>query len=471
MKKAHSLTRQILGTVLLLELVSATVLIGASVAYEWHSRLSAFDVMLRGQADTLLGAVGDADDKSDDVMLDTRGLTIPNRDLYLIRDDRSGILGKSSSPIPKTIIDEARATNKAIAASVNGHYYRFIYLSGTRIVDPGDVGGGVRHTLTIVYGARTNHIWHEAIEAVRFYIIATILLFSITTLVMIWLLRRDLSPLHELAREAERVSPKDWTFKAPQGAKETKELLPLAAAIESTLARLRRSFEQQKRLISDAAHELKTDASIAKSSLQLLAMRPRTVNEYQRGLELCLDDYARMERTVQQMLTLARAEHVEPRAGRDRKKERSSLRSSLQSSIRQMASLAELRGVKVCLNTEQDALVEIDSGDCNHLFSNLFLNALQHSPSRSQVDASLIVGKGRAMVQIRDRGEGIAVDDLPYLFEPFYRGDPSRSRESGGTGLGLAICKALCEAHGGTIRIENAIDGGALVTVEVPIVD
>ena len=154
--------------------------------------------------------------------------------------------------------------------SVNGLGYRFLVLKGLRIVDPGQSNGGVRHSITIVYGTPLRHLWHEVLEAIRFFAIATALLMGITAVVMAWLVRKGLSPVHELAREAERISSSDWQFHAPTSAKETVELRPLAAALEAALARLQRSFEQQRRFTNDAAHELKTDVAIVKSSLQLL---------------------------------------------------------------------------------------------------------------------------------------------------------------------------------------------------------
>jgi len=468
MKKSRSLTRRILGTVLLLELIAATFLIAASVVYEWHSRLAAFDVMLHGRADTLLGAVGDAEDAADNVILDMSGLAISPQDLYMVRDDKSGILGQSKTVIPAQILSQVRASNHAVAANIYGHYYRILHVAGTRIVDPGDAGGGVRHTVTVFYAARTNHIWHEVIGAVRFYAIATVLLFSITTLLMIWLLRRDLAPLHQLATEAGKVSATNWVFQAPRAARETKELQPLAQAIESALGRLQRSFEQQRRLTSDAAHELKTDVAIAKSSLQLLAMRSRSTSEYERGLEVCLDDCTRLEHTVQQMLMLARAEHTDTSPNSDSKMNRCSLRTSIEASIHRMSSFAELRGVKIVFHPDADLTVGTDENDCTALFSNLLLNALQHSPAGTDVGIQMTATETSAHVTVQDHGEGIDPDDLPHIFEPFYRGDPSRSRESGGTGLGLAICKAICDKSGGVIHIDNLPDGGVKISVKLP---
>jgi signal transduction histidine kinase len=271
--------------------------------------------------------------------------------------------------------------------------------------------------------------------------------------------------LHELASQAERISLREGRFETPESAKESVELAPLAIAIESALARLQRSLEQQRRLTSDAAHELKTDLAIAKSSIQLLAMRPRTLEEYQRGLELCLDDYARLEKTVHQMLTLARLEH---RDGTDQSTSAScDLRACVEVSIRQSQQFAELRQIKIHFGQAEEATVPLEERDGLLLCSNLLLNALQHSPPQTTVEVGITCVEDDVLLTLRDRGEGIAEADLPHIFEAFYRGDPSRNRKSGGTGLGLAICKAICQRAGGNIRIVNRPGGGVEATVRL----
>jgi signal transduction histidine kinase len=112
--------------------------------------------------------------------------------------------------------------------------------------------------------------------------------------------------------------------------------------------------------------------------------------------------------------------------------------------------------------------VPIDSRDALLLCSNILLNALQHSPHGSTVRITAITGEEAVQLTVQDQGEGISDDDRAHVFEPFYRGDPSRSRKNGGTGLGLSICKAICRRAGGSIEIANHPAGGALVTVTLP---
>jgi signal transduction histidine kinase len=102
------------------------------------------------------------------------------------------------------------------------------------------------------------------------------------------------------------------------------------------------------------------------------------------------------------------------------------------------------------------------------LCSNIVLNALQHSPEHGTVEVNSTVQEQQVHLFIRDYGEGINEADGPLLFEPFYRGDPSRSRKNGATGLGLSICKAICDRIGGSISIANHAEGGAIVTITLP---
>jgi two-component system OmpR family sensor kinase len=466
MSKSISIARRLVVTVLLLELASAIALIGAIAIHERHIQMKAFDAMLTGTAQSLMGAVQDAEDKDDNVVLDLRGVQLGRDAIYRVEDEKGRVLG-AVGEIPRL---EPTSTNSPIFQSVvgTGRHYRFVVLHGLRIIDPGDPGGGTRHDITIVYGTPANRVWHETVEATRFFALATLLLIGVTAAIMVWLVRKQLSPLHDLAIEAGRINSSDWSFHPPATAKQTVELRPLTTALDAALGRLQRSFEQQKRFTSDAAHELKTDLAIVKSSMQLLSMRRRTVDEYERGLALSLDDFTRLELTVQKLLTLARLEQPLQSTSAKTTPPSTSLRDAVEEAIHQSEPLAQLRGVEVRFDSTTDAIVPVDSHDLLLLCSNILLNALQHSRSGVSVLISLTTNSQTVQLTIRDHGEGIAEEDRSYIFEPFYRGDPSRSRKSGGTGLGLSICKAICDRTNGSIELANHPAGGVLATVTLP---
>ncbi len=469
MSRSISITRRLVVTVLILELLSAVALIAAITIHEWSVQLKVFDSSLVATAESLMGAVQDKEDEGDNVMLDMRGVHVARDAAFRVEDERGVVLGSAGEPpYLETTTSGARLFRNV---SVKGRGYRFLVLRELRIVDPGEANGGVRHNITIVYGTPLRHVWHEVLEAVRFFAIATAFLLGITAIVMAWLVRKGLSPVHELAREAERIGAGDWQFHAPASAKETKELRPLAAALEAALARLQRSFDQQSRFTNDAAHELKTDVAIVKSSLQLLSMRKRSLEEYGQGLTLSLEDITRLESTVEKMLTLARLEQPMESCGSSTASPSCSFRDVIEDAVHQSKPLAQLKSIDVVdlgSDVNSDIRLPIDSRDALLLCSNILLNALQHSPDGTTVRIAVTASEDTARLTISDQGEGISREDRDHIFEPFYRGDPSRSRKSGGTGLGLSICKAICERAGGTIEIANNPAGGAVVTVTLP---
>jgi signal transduction histidine kinase len=168
------------------------------------------------------------------------------------------------------------------------------------------------------------------------------------------------------------------------------------------------------------------------------------------------------------MLTLARLEQAPEPLGMDTTRRVCCLRDVVEEAVNHSQALADLKHVDIKVEIEADLRVSIDGRDALLLCSNVLTNALQHSPARSSVAVHVITEGEQVRLTVRDEGEGILNEDRPYLFEPFYRGDPSRSRKSGGTGLGLSICKAICERAGGSIQISNAATAGALVTITLP---
>ena len=290
-----SLSRQLIVGVLLAELICAMAFSFVAISHEMHGRRRAFDVMLRGRADSLLGAVQDAEDPEDNVIVDPTELALPKQDAYQVLSPTGRVLGRSPTSSNELLAAlRSSSKNGYFSYRVNDERYRGIRFDGMRVIDRDDKGG-LRRPVTVLYAAPTRDLWHEAMEAVRFYVGASVLLLTITAIVLVWFLRRRLSPLQELAAIAGRVSARSWEFVPPESVLRTSELAPIAHSIEELLQGLHQSFERQRQLTGDAAHELKTSIAVLKSSLQLLAMSPRTPGQYETGLEGLLVDTLRME--------------------------------------------------------------------------------------------------------------------------------------------------------------------------------
>ena len=494
--KPYSLTRRLITAVLLVELASALALIVLAGGYESISHFRAFDVMLQGRADSVLGAVEDAEDTANNIALDRGDLHLPRRDIFLVRDEGGRLLGHSDNwpeaaqfdvsatrphasalksiawaAIERAATDanDARDSNQDQrqfrAFDVQGKRYRALRETGFRTVDAED-GGGVQRKVIVVYGSRTQPVWESVIQAIFFYALVSMMLLLTSGLLMLAVLRRGLRPLHHLAAKATQVSVRSWAFAPGEQARSVRELAPLVLALETVLADLERSFEQQTQFVSDAAHELKTSVAVVKSSVQVLAMRPRTAAEYGVGLERVQIDCARMEDLVASMLTLA---GLEARGEPDEASE-TDLAELLRDVAEHLRTVAEVARLRITVDAPALVRVACESDALRLLCTNLVLNAVQHSPAGEEVRVSLQrLGERSIEMRVADRGSGIPPDVLPHIFDRFYRGDPSRSRRTGGTGLGLAIARAVVTRCEGSIQVDSRVGGGTTVIVVLPV--
>jgi signal transduction histidine kinase len=475
--RTYSIARRLIAMVLLIELTAALCVTAAAYFYERHTHFHAFEIMLRGRADSLLGAVQDAEDSQDNVMLDGSEVTLPAEDLYDVRDASGRVLGHSANWTEKlgasgsrSISIEQLAFNHDNFTSVreDGRTYRMIRLQGLRVVDPGDKGGGIHRQVTIYYGSPIRPVWSAILQSVGFYALTSLLVLAVTGVLMSWLLNRGLAPLRGLARSASEVSVSAWSFLPSEDVRRTEELVPLVTALESVLHGLEQSFEQQQRFVGDAAHELKTSVAVVKSSLQLLVMKPRTAPEYEIGLERCLADCARMEAIVAQMLMLARMEQSTSVCSGARM---TGVFDAICEIVDQLKTTAETRGIVFQVRSDPFLFAKVDPEQFKLLCLNLLMNAIQHSAPATAISVDTFENKGQCEVRIVDHGDGIDPDHIPRLFERFSRSDPSRSRGTGGTGLGLAICKAIVDKNEGNIEIVSALDEGTTVVVHFPLAD
>jgi signal transduction histidine kinase len=459
--RTRSLTRRTIFSVLLIELLCTLAFVGTALWHERRIRLRALDVTLEGRSDSLIGAVQDAEDPEDTVKVDPAEFNPPSSDIFAVYSETGQLVG-ATPEAPSSVV--SILGNGFRTARSDGHYYRVLQRRAIRILDRDENGGGgVRRPVTVLYAVRTDHLWHEILEAASFYVLMSLGLLGISALVLIVLLRRLFDPLQDLAAEAADIRMNSLEFHAPRSATRLRELLPLADALTTMVGRLRAAFEIEHQFISDAAHELKTAVAVVRSTVQVLGMRLRSAEEYQTGLDQVLADNVRVEELISRMLTLAR---FEERTGSP--PEPINLSQQVEATAKKLATYAEARGVLIRSSFERGVRVSLPPEGAEIIASNLILNAIQHSPKGSEVIVSVRLrrtGHRQAWLVVQDFGSGIAPENLTRVFDRFYREDPSRSRETGGFGLGLAICKSIVEAADGEIRVQSVRNQGTVVTV------
>ncbi len=447
--KPHSLIRRTMLIVLTAELLCALAFAGTALWHERVARLHAFDEMLQGRSDSLLGAIQDAEDPADNVTIDPTELRLPGSDVYAVYNLGGRLLG-ASKDAPAELIERRQKGFSTRASGLGA--YRVLERNGMRVIDRAETGGvGLRRPVTIVYAAPRARLWRQVLVAAKFYMLISLGLLALTAALLVVLLRRELRPIEELAAQASGLSTSALHFEAPGAALRVSELAPLARTLSTAMDSVRQAFDKERRFVSDAAHELKTSVAVVRSTIQVLTMRPRSAEEYATGLDRLLRDNERVEDLVSRMLTLARMEQQG-----EREAMQIDLGEAARSTLNKLAPFAEARSVGLTLDADTGARVRLSPEEADVLIGNLVVNAVQHSAARSTVQIQVKRADGAALLSVRDTGAGIAPEALPHIFERFFREDPSRSRDTGGAGLGLAICESIVRAAKGKIWMKSA---------------
>lgn len=232
------------------------------------------------------------------------------------------------------------------------------------------------------------------------------------------------------------------------------------------LVPIRESMERQQQFVSDASHELRTPLAVMQAHAELMLRHPdHTIEEDSQHVSTVLQEARRMSKLVGGLLTLARSD-----AGQlelDRKPVR--LDRILQDGVAKMQMLAEVKNLIIQTEIEAAVQLEADEDRLHQLLVIVLDNAIKYTPEGGLIRVACRKTTHAAHVEIEDTGIGIAPDQLPRVFDRFYRSDKARTRQEGGTGLGLAIAQWIVERHGGKIRIESRLSVGTQVYISLPI--
>ncbi len=279
-----------------------------------------------------------------------------------------------------------------------------------------------------------------------------------------WMSRRALAPVDALTTAARRISL-DNLGQRLEVSKTGDELERLGVTWNEMLARLDNAVQRMRQFTADASHELRTPISIIRTTAELALRRERDPGEYRKALDNVRCEAEWMTRLAEDLLLLARAD-----AGTLKlRSERVQVDQLAATVAGETAPMAEVRGI--ALHTQfgaDDAQVNGDGSALHRLLTILLDNAVQHTPPDGTIAIETSADAGRVAIAVRNTGEGIRAEDLPHIFERFYRGDPARTRQNG-AGLGLAIARSIAQAHGAEIEVESEPGQGAVFSVKLPL--
>jgi len=275
-----------------------------------------------------------------------------------------------------------------------------------------------------------------------------------------WLSGRALKPVNDIAAAAHMISIENLAERLP--VPETgDELARLTEVLNSMFARLESAVKTLSQFAADASHELRTPLAVIRTTAELALRRERTPESYRDSLQEVAAEAERMTRLVEELLILARSDA----ATAEMPLGAVNVGEALADVCDEMRSLAQMREIRIRTDVSGDgaAMVAGNRPALHRLFLVLLDNALKFSRPGGEVILKVENVDSRVLVTIEDFGVGISEDDLPHIFERFYRAEEART--GAGHGLGLSLAKNIARVHGASIEVHSTEGAGSRFTV------
>jgi signal transduction histidine kinase len=278
-----------------------------------------------------------------------------------------------------------------------------------------------------------------------------------------WFCRRALLPVTRMAQTVRSIGANNLEQRLPTAASGD-ELAELGQSFNDLLSRLQESFERQRRFSSDASHQLRTPLTAVLGHIDVALRRERTPEEYRQVLHTVSGQALQMRQIVETLLFLARA-NAEARLPT---LVELSLPAWLQKHVEGWAEHDRFADLQLHYPADDPLVVMAQAPLLGQLVDNLWENACKYSESGTPITVGLLGEADAAVLTIADAGCGIAADDLPHVFEPFFRSQHVRRQGIGGIGLGLAVAQRIAVAFGGSITVESRLGEGTRFQVRLP---
>ncbi len=370
------------------------------------------------------------------------GMGMSSGGLWLA-DTRGKIIGSSdNSRVGETITPAERAD--ATPVQVDGQTV------GLLIADP-----------QMMHGTTDAAAQDFLAQVNRSILLAGIAAAAIALVLGFILFRQITAPLNALATASDKIATGDLTARASVRGED--EIARVGRSFNAMADKLARSETARRNMLADIAHELRNPIGVIQSHLE--AMQDGVFPLDSEQVDSLHEETLLLSRLVGDLRELALADAGQLALNRAP----TDLRALIERTVNAFQAQANEREITLTASVPENIPpLNIDAQRIEQVLRNLLSNALRHTASDGAITVRVTREKNFARVDVRDTGTGIAPDDLPYVFERFWRGDKSRSRTQGSTGLGLAIAKQWVEQHGGQIGVYSQLNQGAVFWFTLP---
>ncbi|HWF48287.1 MAG TPA: ATP-binding protein, partial [Bryobacteraceae bacterium] len=313
---------------------------------------------------------------------------------------------------------------------------------------------------TVQLGAPLGWAYH-ALDRIRLVMIVLLpAMLALASLGGYWMSTRALAPVQQIIELARAMGHDDLSHRLPVP-RSGDELQTLSETLNGMIDRIEQAFRRVAQFTADASHELRSPIAFVRTAAEVALLRPRDVDTYRQSLSDILIEAEHTSELIEDLLTLARADsgHVPRMVEVD-------LRTPLQAACARAQAWAARKEIAFAVNIcEAPAWSLGDVSALRRLFFILIDNAVKYTPARGRVTVRLTASEDFHSVTVIDSGIGVPPEDIPHIFERFFRSDRTRQREIGGTGLGLAIARWIATVHQAEIAANSQVNSGSAFTV------
>jgi heavy metal sensor kinase len=295
-------------------------------------------------------------------------------------------------------------------------------------------------------------------------LLSTPLILGLATACGLWLGRRALAPVARITDDARAITETNLSARLAVPASRD-EMQQLSETLNEMLARIEQSLTRTRQFTADASHELRAPMTLIYTAAQYSLRRERSREELVDSMRKILRESQRTTALIDDLLLLARGDAGKESAALARMDAAPLVREAAE----QATAMAAAKDISVGLQLEGEALpVRANKAQLQRLLLILIDNALKYTPAGGRVTVAGRADGPDVTISVADTGAGISPDDLPHVFERFWRADKVRSREAGGTGLGLTIASQIADRHGAHLGVQSELGRGSTFSLRLP---
>ncbi|MGG0259591.1 HAMP domain-containing sensor histidine kinase [Bacillus mycoides] len=386
---------------------------------------------------------------------------IANSDIAIIITDNNGKIISTSEPVTKEMQKQLTCKTETIPEGgliVEKNWKKSKFIS---TVSPLEIQGFQGKLYMLL---KTSFLENMLLKLMNQFLIISVLTLILTTISVFVFSRVITEPLIKMKRATEKMSKLNKPIQL--GIKRNDELGSLAKTIEDLSSELTYMKKERNEFLASVAHELLTPLTYMKGYAKVAKRDSLTKEEREEYLQIIEDETDSVTDLVQDLFMLVQLEQHQFVI----KKQKVILKPFLERMVEKTKTTLTNKQMQLHVHCKDDLEVCIDERRMEQVMLNLLHNAYQHSPENTSIIIRVLTSANTFTISVQDEGEGIPKEDIPHVFDRFYRVDKSRTRATGGKGIGLAVAKEIVELHNGSIEVKSELEVGTEFIIELPFV-